>query len=65
MLTIPAQRLRRWSNIVQMLYKWSVFAGNYPKARRTKHGFKQYIRLPKTGDFSLAIIKAEIINEIC
>ena len=25
--TTPAQRLRRWSNIVQMLYKCFVFAG--------------------------------------
>ena len=29
-ICIPsAQRLRRWSNIVQMLYKWFVFAGLY------------------------------------
>ena len=25
--TTSAQRLRRWSNIVQMLYKWFVFTG--------------------------------------
>ena len=28
--TTSAQRLRRWSNIVQMLYNWFVFAGIHP-----------------------------------
>ena len=31
--TISAQRLRRWSNIVQMLYKCFVFAGTLSSRR--------------------------------
>ena len=39
--TTSAQRLRRWSNIVQMLYKCFVFAG-YSSALTSYHFFTQW-----------------------
>ena len=39
--TTTAQRLRRWSNVVQMLYSF-VFAGRGPSPHPDPHGFLSY-----------------------
>ena len=36
--TKPAQRLRRWSNIVQMIYKSFVFAVNHDGSEQDQAG---------------------------